>query len=193
MAKIIRKTGRITSKRDNDLYLALLRAIVGQQLSVKAAATIWKRFLALFPSGYPHTGQLLAMDVQLLRTAGLSFQKAGYLKNIAEFGKTSTLDYKKLKKMPDETLIEYLCSIKGVGRWTAEMILMFTLRRPDVLPLDDLGIQTGMRQHYNLKQKDKKKLFAAMTGVAERWRPFRTYACMYLWRSKDMAAASGKT
>ena len=188
MAGIIRRTGKISLKRETDLYLALLRAIVGQQLSVKAAATNWKRFLDLFNSGYPHPDLVLSMDVQVMRNAGLSFQKAGYLKNIAEFSQSSSLDYKNLKRMEDEELIEYLCSIKGVGRWTAEMILMFTLRRPDVLPLDDLGIQISMRQQYKLRHKDKKRLYAAMTRLAERWRPYRTLACMYLWKSKDLAS-----
>src|SRR5690606_35491475 len=121
--------------------LSLLQAIVDQQLSVKAAATIWKRFISLFGDGYPHPEVLLALSPQTLRSVGLSGQKTGYLKNIASFSLEKTLDYRKLRAMDDETLINYLTQIKGVGRWTAEMILMFTLTRPDVFPIDDLGIQ----------------------------------------------------
>lgn len=190
LKKIIGKTGKIRGRRGNDLYLDLLRAIVGQQLSVKAANTIWSRFVALFPDNYPGPEAVLSMDVNRMRGAGLSFQKAGYLQNIARFALDPGLDYKELKTKKDEELIIHLTSIKGVGRWTAEMLLMFTLNRPDVFPLDDLGIQTSMKMHYRLRQKDRKRLYAAMEKIAERWRPYRTLACMYLWRSKDQAAAA---
>jgi DNA-3-methyladenine glycosylase II len=182
----IKATGTIgRQKKDNDLYLSLMRAIVGQQLSVKAAATIWQRFLALFPDGYPSPQQVIGIDVTLLRSAGLSFQKAGYLKNIAEFSTAQTLDYSKLKRKTDEELLDYLVQIKGVGRWTAEMLLMFSLNRPDIFPVDDLGIQVGMRTLYNLKEKDKKRLISKMVKIAESWRPHRTLACMYVWKYKD--------
>lgn len=168
-----------------DLYQSLLRSIVGQQLSVKAAATIWQRFLDLFGDGYPDPKILLKMKDDKLRTAGLSYQKAGYLKNIARFSIEKTLDYNKLKKMSDEDLIEYLVEIKGVGRWTVEMILMFTLERHDVLPLDDLGIQNGMKHLYDIRHRNKKDLLLEMQRIAESWRPCRTLACFYIWRYKD--------
>jgi DNA-3-methyladenine glycosylase II len=185
LAKVIRVTELERGRKDKDLYFALLRAIVGQQLSVKAAVTIWKRFLALFPDDYPSPEQVLQMPADSMRAAGLSFQKAGYLKNIAQFSIDKTLDYKKLQKLSDDELVEYLVQIKGVGRWTAEMILMFTLQREDVFPKDDLGIQTGISRLYGLKVSDKKKLFKQMDKISESWRPYRTLACLYIWRFKD--------
>jgi DNA-3-methyladenine glycosylase II len=185
LKSVIRKLPSISLKRDGELYVSLLRAIVGQQLSVKAANTIWGRFISLFPSGDPAPELLLKTDIEMLRGAGLSYQKAGYLKNIAEFSITRTLDHTKLKKMSDDELVDYLVQIKGVGRWTAEMILMFNLCRPDVFPKDDLGIQTGMKVLYKLKAKDKKQLYRKMDAIAEQWKPYRTLACMYVWRYKD--------
>ena len=121
-----------------------------------------------------------------LRAAGLSYQKAGYLKNIAAFSIEQTLEYKKLKMKTDDELVEYLVQIKGVGRWTVEMLLMFSLNRGDIFPKDDLGIQNGIKSLYNLDIKDKKELYAAMDRIAENWRPYRTLACRYIWRHKDM-------
>jgi len=115
----------------------------------------------------------------------LSFQKAGYLKNIARFSLEETLDYHQLKTKSDDELIDYLVQIKGVGRWTVEMILMFNLNRHDVFPKDDLGIQNGMIALYKLKPENKRELFSQMEAVAENWKPYRTLACMYIWRFKD--------
>ena len=187
MKRLIGESGRLTHKKQGDLYLALLRAIVGQQLSIKAAATIWQRFLAMFDDQYPAARQILAKDTAEFRSAGLSFQKAGYLRNIAEFSIAQSLDYKKLRSMPDEDLIQYLTQIKGVGRWTAEMILMFSLGRPDILPLDDLGIQNSIALHYGVRYRGKKHMYRRMEQIAERWRPYRSVACFYLWKAKDNA------
>ena len=184
LAKIIDDVGVIKIQKHDDLYLALQRSIVSQQLSVKAASTIWGRFEALFPENYPHPEIVLKTDVEKMRAAGLSYQKAGYLQNIARFSKEETLDYHQLKKLGDEELITYLTQIKGVGRWTTEMILMFTLGRENILPVDDLGIQTAMIKLYNIKA-DKKQLKAKMIKHAEKWEPYRTLACKYLWRYKD--------
>ena len=182
----LRAVPEIKLRKNTDLYLALMRAIVGQQLSVKAARTIWERFLKLFPDGYPDASQVITLTDTTLRGVGLSFQKAGYIRNIAQFSLTNTLDYKKLKAFTDDELIDYLVQIKGVGRWTAEMILMFNLCRPDVFPRDDLGIQTGIRKLYNLRTGDKKQLFSKMEKISENWRPYRTIACMYIWKYKDL-------
>lgn len=171
-------------KARTDLYFHLMRAIAGQQLSVKAAATIWDRVIQLFPDQYPHAHQMLSMDKEKLRAAGLSYQKVGYMKNIAQFSIDQTLDYKKLRKKSDDELIEYLTQIKGVGRWTVEMILMFSLVRPDILPVDDLGIQNAMKHLYKLTSSGK-ELKTEMMSYSKRWQPYRTYACMYLWRYKD--------
>lgn len=182
---VIDRVGTLRLKKELDLYHALLRSIVGQQLSVKAAATIWSRFLGLFKDGYPEPKTLLKLKDEKLRSVGLSFQKAGYLKNIARFSLEETLDYQRLRKLSDEELIDYLVQIKGVGRWTVEMILMFSLQRHDVLPLDDLGIQNGMKHLYDLKHHTKKDLLKEMERIAEQWRPCRTLACLYIWRHKD--------
>lgn len=184
LAKIIDRVGIIKTSKSDDLYLALQRSIVSQQLSVKAAATIWGRYQAMFPENYPHPELVLKTDIEKLRAVGLSYQKAGYIQNIARFSKEETLDYHQLKKMEDEELITYLTRIKGVGRWTTEMVLMFTLGRENILPVDDLGIQVAMIQLYNIKG-DKKQLKAKMFKHAEKWEPYRTLACRYLWRFKD--------
>jgi DNA-3-methyladenine glycosylase II len=188
LSAVIKSAGTIRTKADTDLFLALLRSIVGQQLSMKAAQTIWNRFLDLFPDRYPHASLLLKLDDARLRSAGLSGQKAGYLRNIATFSIEKSLDYERLKRMTDDELVDYLVQIKGVGRWTAEMILMFSLGRMDVFPIDDLGIQNGMRKLYRIRSTDKKKLFSRMEAIANNWRPYRTVACMYVWRFKDTPA-----
>lgn len=185
LKKVIHSVGEIKIKKDLDLYLSLMSAIVSQQLSVKAANTIWKRFLALFVDGYPEATLVLQLSDDKLRSVGLSYQKAGYLKNIARFSLEKTLDYKDLKKIDDEALIDYLIEIKGVGRWTVEMILMFNLNRLDIFPKDDLGIQNGMKALYSIEHETKKELLIEMERCAENWRPYRTLACMYVWRYKD--------
>lgn len=185
LKRVIQQAGEIKSRKDTDLYLALMRAIVGQQLSIKAAATIWKRLLSLFDSGYPDAKKVARMKDDKLRSVGLSYQKAGYVKNIATFSLKNTLDYKKLKNKTDDELIEYLVQIKGVGRWTVEMILMFSLNRPDIFPNDDLGIQNGMKKLYLISASNKKELFAEMERISAAWKPYRTLACMYIWKYKD--------
>lgn len=168
----------------NDVYSDLLESIVSQQLSVKAAATIHGRFIALFEDGFPHPEQLLALDVPTLRSVGLSNQKASYMRNVAEFFVQENLQAIDWSGFTDEEIIKKLTAIKGVGRWTVEMILMFTLNRPDVLPVDDLGIQNAMKRLYGLEETGK-ILRARMVELAEPWRPYRTYACRYLWKWKD--------
>lgn len=185
LKKVIEKAGIIKSSQEEDLYFMLLRAVAGQQLSVKAAQTIWGRVLKLFKNDYPHAKLVLKLKAEKLRAAGLSYQKASYLKNIAAFSIEKTLDYHHLKLKSDEELIEYLIQIKGVGRWTVEMLLMFSLNREDVFPKDDLGIQNGMKKLYNLKAENKKDLFAEMHTVSEKWKPYRTLGCKYIWRHKD--------
>ncbi len=162
------------------VYLDLLRSIVGQQLSGKAAATIHNRFLDLFPDRNPKPLLLQDLSIEDLRTAGLSRQKAAYLQNVATFFEFEKVTKNKLQAMSDTTVIQYLKQIKGVGNWTGEMILMFTLRRPDVLPVDDLGIQNAIATLYGIEEKGK-ALREKMVEVAAPWRPYRTYACHFLW------------
>lgn len=166
------------------LYPDLLRSIVGQQLSGKAASTIHGRFLDLFPDRTPNARQLLQMDIETLRQAGLSRQKASYLLNVSEFFEQEKIEHRDLKEMEDEAIIKYLTQIKGVGRWTVQMILMFSLRRPDVLPLDDLGVQNGMKSQYQIEETGK-VLKEKMKAIAERWRPYRSYGSWYMWRSLE--------
>ncbi|MBT2556709.1 DNA-3-methyladenine glycosylase 2 family protein [Hymenobacter sp. ISL-91] len=166
-----------------DLYLGLLRAIVSQQISTKAAAAIWRKFQALFgPEGYPEPAALLAFSDEELRTAGLSRQKAGYLRAIADFALCDELDHTRLNQLNEEELTRHLTQIKGVGRWTAQMLCMFALDMPDVFPEGDLGIQNAMRRHYGLEETGR-PLLQRMTELAEPWRPYRTLASKYLWQS----------
>ena len=184
LAKIIDHVGEVKLKKRTDLYLHLLRAIVAQQLSIQAADTIWGRFVELFEDHHPAPKPLLLMDSEKIRGAGLSYQKAGYLKNIAQFSIDETLEYSRLKKKSDEELIDYLTRIKGVGRWTVEMILMFSLGRPDIMPVDDLGIQIAMKSVYQIDLEGK-LLKEKILKLSEKWRPYRTLASIYLWRWKD--------
>lgn len=188
LGKVIDRVGILKTGSNADLYNSLLRSIVSQQLSTKAAQTIWERFLALFKDGYPAAAVLLKMKDETLRSAGLSYQKAAYLKNIARFSTEHTLRYEALKSKSDQDLIDYLVQIKGVGRWTVEMLLMFSLNREDVFPVDDLGIQNGIKALYKLEPQTKKQLYSEMEKIAENWRPYRSIACMYIWRYKDTAA-----
>ena len=168
----------------DDLYYNLLRAIVFQQLSGKAATTIHNRFLNLFDDGYPHPELLVEMDRSTLRSAGLSGQKSGYVQNIANFFIAENLINKDLSDKSDDELVEYLTQIKGVGKWTVQMLLMFSMERQDVLPLDDLVIFQSMQALYGL-EGTKRELKKQMTEIAEAWRPYRSVACRYLWRWKD--------
>ena len=184
LKKVIEQVGVIKNSKREDLFIALVRAIVSQQLSVKAADTIYNRFLGLFKNGVPDAKSILKLKDDKLRSVGLSYQKAGYIKNIATFSLEQSLDHKLLKVKSDDELVEYLVQIKGVGRWTVEMLLMFNLNRPDVFPKDDLGIQNGMKKLYNLTS-ERKALLKEMEEIAESWRPHRTLACRYIWRYKD--------
>ncbi|ALJ00436.1 DNA-3-methyladenine glycosylase family protein [Rufibacter tibetensis] len=168
------------------IYEALFSSVISQQLSVKAAATIKARFLALFLENYPEPSLVLSLPVEVMRAAGLSRQKISYLQNIAHHKEAGNLEDSDLVHLPDEELISRLVQIKGIGRWTAEMILMFALHRPDVMPVDDLGIYNAMKRLYQFEETGKVAK-AKMLQLSESWRPNRTLACRYLWRSLDNA------
>jgi len=185
LAKAVKQIGRIELKKRKNVFNSLCGSIMSQQLSTKVADVIHKRFLNLFDGNEPSPEQLLEMKHETLRGIGLSNAKAHYVKNVAQFALDKGLDAKTLHKMDNEELIEYLTEIKGVGRWTAEMILMFTLGREDVFAVDDLGIQNAIIGLYKLKVKDKKKFREKMISMSQQWSPYRTYACMYLWRWRD--------
>jgi len=185
LKKAVLKSGRIELKKRKNIFIYLVKSITSQQLSTKVAEVIYKRFLNLFDGKEPTPQQVLELKHEQLRGIGFSNSKAVYVKNVAQFAIDKGLDSKKLHKMENEELIEYLTEIKGVGRWTAEMIMMFALGREDVFAVDDLGIQVAMKNLFNLKISDPKKLKKKMVSISEAWSPYRTYACMYLWRWKD--------
>ncbi|AWM32852.1 DNA-3-methyladenine glycosylase family protein [Hymenobacter nivis] len=185
LAALIARGPAIAPRAHEDLYLALLRAIVSQQISTKAAAAIWGRFTSLFkPEGYPEPRILLEMSEDDLRQVGLSRQKAGYLQAIAAYNERGLLDYEHLTSLSEEAFTQHLTAIRGVGRWTAQMLQMFALDQPDVFAEGDLGIQNAMRRHYGLETTGR-ALQKEMLALAEAWRPHRTLACKYLWQSLD--------
>lgn len=165
--------------RSHMLFEKLVENIIGQQLSGKAADTIYSRFLKLFNDRFPSCEELLKTSVERLRSAGMSYGKAEYIKNVAEAVKNKELDIKKINKMNDEEVLETLTKIKGVGKWTAEMILIFTLKRPDVFSLGDAGLRRAIKNLYKIE--DDKKILK----LAEKWKPFRSHASWYLWRSLE--------
>lgn len=168
---------------NDDVYFVLLKSIVEQQLSLKAAATIWNRFLDHLQS-YPHPELILAQPPESLRAVGLSHQKINYLKNIAHFAMEQPLQAEQLNQKSNDELLSLLTQIKGVGRWTAEMILMFSLGRHDVFPVHDLVIRNTMVQLYGLTE-EKAALIKALESISERWRPYRSFGCYLLWDWKD--------
>lgn len=169
------------------VYESLTESIVSQQLSVKAAATIYSRFIALFRSAYPDPQQVQKMSVEELRSVGLSRQKASYIQNVANYFTSKDLLDRDWSGYSDKVIIEELTQIKGVGKWTVQMILMFTLNRPDVFPIDDLGIRNAMIKLYELEvihpkdRKEQRQLYIRLQEIAENWSPYRTLACRYLW------------
>lgn len=167
------------------IYLYLCASIMSQQLSTKVADVIYNRFLALYGKKEPTAQQILDTPFETLRGIGLSNAKTNYVQNVCRFFIEHQLTDARLYKMKDEEVIALLTQIKGVGKWTVEMILMFALQHEDVLPVDDLGIQQAMTKLYNLKFETKKELYGQMIQKAEKWRPYRTYACLHLWRWKD--------
>ncbi len=181
----VKKHGAISHRRrhSKDAFQSLAEAIIFQQLSGKAAGTILKRFVALFPNTkFPTPQQVLKIKTEKLRAAGLSGQKASYLKDLAAKFKDGTINPKLFKKMSDKEIMAHVVAVKGIGQWTAQMFLMFTLARPDVLPTGDLGIQKGFQKLFKLKSKPSP---AQMERLAKKWAGHRTLACMYLWRYVD--------
>ena len=175
----------VTLTRKRNVFLSLCSSIMSQQLSTRVAAVINNRFLSLYPGKRPSPEDILNTDPETLRSIGLSNAKAAYVQHVARFALEQGLDSRTLNKLENEELIAYLTQIKGVGRWTVEMLMMFTLAREDVFAVGDLGIQIAMSELYSIDRSDKKKLQQEMLGVSERWSPYRTYACLHLWRWKD--------
>lgn len=168
-----------------NIPLRLMASIMGQQLNTKVAKVIFHRFLDLYKGKEPKPKQVLNTPFDQLRSIGLSNAKVGYVQNVATFCTEQKITDKKLLAMSNEEIIELLTQIKGVGQWTVEMLLMFTLGREDVFAVDDLGIQQAMIKLYKLDTTDKKKIKEQMLKLSAKWSPYRTYACLHLWGWKD--------
>jgi DNA-3-methyladenine glycosylase II len=189
MAGLIAEHGELNTEerrrgRPSDAYGALLRSIVGQQLSTKAARSIYTRLTDRFGGRTPTPRELLDADPEDIRSVGLSNAKVRYLRDLAEHVEDGELDLEALPELPDEEVFDQLTAIKGLGPWTVDMFLMFHLGRPDILPVGDLGIRRAVQVGYGLDELPKPK---ELEEIAERWRPYRTLACLYLWTSLDNA------
>ena len=186
LREIIERVGPCRIEYGEPSFASLAETIVYQQLNGKAAATIFGRFADL--AGHPLTPQgVLKLSDEKLRSAGLSKQKLSYLRSLAELTISGEVNFEQLPNLPNEEVIAHLTRVKGIGVWSAQMFLMFTLRRPDVLPTGDLGIQMAMQRHYRKRKLPKPK---EMERIARAWAPYRTFACWYLWRSVDTKAES---
>jgi DNA-3-methyladenine glycosylase II len=189
LRKLIRACPDVHLRRRSDPFTTLARAIVGQQISVKAADAIWHRFVAAAapvakPAAFPKLDAhaVAALDIAALRDCGLSERKAEYLRDLASHFASGTLDPKGWRKLDDEALIAALIEVKGIGRWTAEMFLIFHELRADVLPVDDIGLQRAVALHYHAGRRIAP---AAIRTLARDWQPWRSVATWYLWRSLD--------
>lgn len=172
-------------KLQKNIPIRLMASIMSQQLSTKVAAIIYDRFLNLYNGKEPKPQQVLDTPFEQLRRIGLSNAKVQYVQNVAAFCIENKITDKLLQKLSNQEIIELLTQIKGVGKWTVEMLLMFSLGRADVFAVNDLGIQQAMIKMYNLDASNKKILKEKMTAISSKWQPYRTYACLYLWKWKD--------
>lgn len=183
LAKVIDKVGPLEwGGSSGNYFVDLVDAITSQQLSIKAAATIMKRFVALFPGGKVTPEAVLAMDTETMRSAGVSFAKIKYIKDLAEKTLQSGILFEQFEIMTDEEIIEELIKVKGIGRWTGEMFLMSTMQRPDVFSYGDLGLRNAMMKLYSFEEMPTKE---EAEKIAENWKPYRTIACRYLWKSLE--------
>lgn len=185
LAKMLTDHEPFKLKFHKNICLRLCASIMSQQLSTKVAKVIYHRFLELYGGEEPTPEQIVATPADKLRAIGLSNAKTQYVINVAQFAIDHKLDDKMLKKMTDEEIVALLTQIKGVGKWTVEMLLMFTLGKPDVFAVDDYGIQVAMKKLYKLDDSNKKVFKEKMLNISKKWSPYRTYACMHLWNWKD--------
>ncbi len=172
-------------EKRNKVYLRLCSSILSQQLSTKVAKVLYQRFLDLFGGKEPTPQQILATPATAFRGIGFSNAKASYVHNVARYFVENKITDAALYKMSNEEVLELLTQIKGVGKWTVEMILMFTLGREDIFAIDDLGLKQGVIKLYKLKETDPKLLREKIQKISLKWAPYRTYACRYLWGWKD--------
>ncbi|MGI0017733.1 MAG: DNA-3-methyladenine glycosylase family protein [Nitrosotalea sp.] len=179
LEKIIDRVGEFKFKKRNHHFAVLVESIISQQLATSAAEAIFSRFKALY-SDFPTSTDILSTRKTKLRSVGLSGMKIDYLKDLSKHIKEGTLEIKKLPKMSDEDVITQLMQVKGIGRWTAEMFLIFSLGRMDVFPVGDLGLRKGVQLAFSLKELPKPK---ETEKFGDRWRPYRSVATWYLWKS----------
>lgn len=184
LASILTQEPFVLKRREN-IPIRLMASIMSQQLSTKVAAVIFKRFLDLYNGKEPKVEEVLATPNEVLRSIGLSNAKVGYVKNVAQFCMEHQITDRTLSVMSNEMIIQLLVQIKGVGQWTVEMLLMFSLGREDVFAVDDLGIQQAMCKLYKIDSTHKKTMQEAMLKKSQKWAPYRTYACLHLWNWKD--------
>lgn len=184
LAPVIKKYGPCRLKPHKNHYAELVSAIAGQQLSAKAGDTIWRRVLDIFDGDMPTPRQLIGVDTEVLRACGVSYGKAGYMKDLAEHIIDGRLDTGHLTTLSDQKLIDQLTAIKGIGEWTAHMFMIFSLGRLDILPTGDLGIKKATLNLYGLKQLPDPKELEKLAGQ-KRWSPYRSIASWYLWKSLD--------
>ncbi len=184
LANILKKDSHALSLQKN-IPLRLMASIISQQLSTKVAAIIFDRFVALYPAKKPTVQKVLDTPEETLRGIGISYAKIKYIYAVANFCIEHKITDKKIQELSNEAIIDLLTQIKGVGKWTVEMLLMFSLGREDVFAVDDLGIQQAMTKLYNLDPTNKKQLKLDMLERSKAWSPYRTYACLHLWRWKD--------
>ena len=187
LAELVKGEAYTLQKRKNTA-IRLIASIVSQQLSTKVAAIIFKRFLDIYKGKEPGMQAIIDTPFDILRGIGLSNSKVNYVQNVAQFFIIQKITDKQLYAMEPEAVIELLTQIKGVGRWTVEMLLMFSLGHEDVFAVDDLGIQQAMIRLYKIKYTTKKELQTKMLKRSLAWAPYRTYACLHLWNWKDSGA-----
>lgn len=187
LTSLLNEANHSIKKRKNT-PVRLMASIISQQLSTKVAAIIFSRFLALFDGKEPTCEQVLKCTNDQLRSIGLSQSKVHYIQNVAEFFIANQITDKQLYAMEPDAIIELLTQIKGVGKWTVQMLMLFSLGQEDVFAVDDLGIQQAMTRLYKIKYETKKELHAKMLAISSKWTPYSSYACLHLWQWKDQGA-----
>lgn len=185
MKMLIKKHGHLEIGKRKNIYLHVCSSIISQQLSARVADVIYSRFINLFKTKTPKPSEILAIAVEQYRSIGLSNAKTQYIKNVCRFFIEHKITDTRLQKMTNEEVMNLLTQIKGVGRWTTEMTLMFTLAREDVFSDGDLGLQKAIMQLYKIEYNNKKELSTKIELLTQSWKPYRTYACLYLWKFVD--------
>lgn len=181
ISKLIKVFGRLPDHKSKSIFEDIVESIISQQLSVKVSDTIYKRFLALFGGKFPLPGQILQMPDEKIRKCGISYSKIKYINGVAQAVLDKSFQPEKLNKLTDDEVMEKLIELKGIGPWTAEMLLIFTLQRPDVFSMGDIGLRNAIAKLYKVDRDDLEKI----KSISDKWKPYRSLACRYLWKSLD--------